>query len=325
MNTAHAFLGLAYAAIAGLVLLPAHAQTYPERTIRIIVPFAAGGSTDIVARTTSQKLSERFRQSVVIDNRGGGGGNIGSDVVAKAQPDGYTLLIATVGSLAINPSLYRKMPYDPLKDLSAIGYIGSTPLVLVVHPSLPTRTIRELISLAHSKPGELNYSSGGTGGSTHLAAELFKSLAKVDMVHVPFKGGALGMTSLLGGHVQLMFQTMPPVLPHAKSGRLRALGITAAERSPLLPGVPTIAEAGLPGYEVTQWWGLLGPAGLPAGIVSRLNTELNAILREAEVRERFAGEGADPLPNTPEWFASHMKSETAKWAKVVRASGATAD
>jgi tripartite-type tricarboxylate transporter receptor subunit TctC len=216
------------------------------------------------------------------------------------------------------------MPYDPL-TLAPIGYIGSTPHVLVVHPSLPTRSVRELIALARSRPAALNYASGGTGGSTHLAAELFKSLAQVDMVHVPFKGGALGMVSLLGGHVQLMFQTMPPVLPHVKSGRLRALGITGAERSSLLPGLPTIAESGLPGYEVTQWWGLLGPSALPAAIVARLNSELNAILREADVRERFSAEGADSAPNTPEWFAAHMKSETTKWAKVVRTSGATAD
>lgn len=311
--------------IIGPIMLPAHAQTYPDRTIRIIVPFAAGGSTDIVARTTSQKLSERLRQSVVIDNRGGGGGNIGSDMVAKAAPDGYTLLIGTVGSLTINPTLYKKMPYEPLKDLTPIGYIGSTPHVLVVHPSLPTRSVRELIALARSKPGELNYASGGTGGSTHLAAELFKSLSKVDMVHVPFKGGALGMVSLLGGHVHLMFQTMPPVLPHVKSGRLRALGMTGADRSPLLPALPTIAESGLPGYEVTQWWGLLGPSGLSSAIVARLSSELNAILQQADVKERFATEGADAAPNTPEWFASHMKSESAKWAKIVRASGATAD
>jgi tripartite-type tricarboxylate transporter receptor subunit TctC len=307
------------------VILPAHAQTYPDRTIRIIVPFAAGGSTDIVARTTSQKLSERLRQSVVIDNRGGGGGNIGSDMVAKAPPDGYTLLIGTVGSLAINPTLYKKMPYEPLKDLTPIGYIGSTPHVLVVHPSLPARSVRELTSLARSKPGELNYASGGTGGSTHLAAELFKSLSKLDMIHVPFKGGALGMVSLLGGHVDLMFQTMPPVLPHVKSGRLRALGMTGADRSPLLPALPTIAESGLPGYEVTQWWGLLGPSGLPSAIVARLSTELNGILQHADVKERFAKEGADAAPNTPEWFASRMKLESAKWAKIVRASGATAD
>jgi tripartite-type tricarboxylate transporter receptor subunit TctC len=311
--------------IIGAITLPAHAQTYPDRTIRIIVPFAAGGSTDIVARTTSQNLAERLRQPIVIDNRGGGGGNIGSDMVAKAAPDGYTLLIGTVGSLTINPALYKKMPYEPLKDLTPIGYIGSTPHVLVVHPSLPARSVRELTALARSKPGELNYASGGTGGSTHLAAELFKSLSKVDMVHVPFKGGALGMVSLLGGHVDLMFQTMPPVLPHVKSGRLRALGMTGADRSPLLPALPTIAESGLPGYEVTQWWGLLGPSGLSSAIVARLNSELNAILQQADVKERFATEGADAAPNTPEWFASRMKSESAKWAKIVRASGATAD
>ena len=313
------------ALITGAVTLCAHAQTYPDRTIRIIVPFAAGGSTDIVARTTSQKLSERLRLSIVIDNRGGGGGNIGSDMVAKAVPDGYTLLIGTVGSLTINPALYKTIPYEPLKDLTPIGYIGSTPHVLVVHPSLPARSVRELTALARSKPGELNYASGGTGGSTHLAAELFKSLSKVDMIHVPFKGGALGMVSLLGGHVDLMFQTMPPVLPHVRSGRLRALGMTGADRSPLLPALPTIAESGLPGYEVTQWWGLLGPSGLPSAIVARLSSELNAILQQADVKERFATEGADAVPHTPDWFAAYMKSESAKWAKIVRAAGATAD
>src|SRR5450432_2685489 len=213
-------------------VLPARAQTYPGKTVRVIVPFAPGGSTDIVARITSQKLSERLMQSVVIDNRGGGGGNIGSDMVAKAPPDGYTLLIGTVGNLAINPTLYKNMPYDPLKDLAPIGYFGSAPNILVVHPSLPPRSVRELIVFARSRPAQLNYASGGTGGSIHLAAELFKSLAKVDMVHVPFKGGAPGLIDLLGGHTQLMFSTMPPALPHVKIGRLRALGTTGAQRSP---------------------------------------------------------------------------------------------
>ncbi len=311
--------------IIGAVTLPAHAQTYPDRAIRIIVPFAPGGSTDIVARITSQKLSERLKQSVVIDSRGGGGGNIGSDMVAKAPPDGYTLLLGTVGSLTINPTLYKKMPYDPLRDLAPIGYFGSTPNILVVHPSLPPRSVRELIAFARSRPGQLNYGSGGTGGSIHLAAELFKSLAKVDMVHVPYKGSAPALIDLLGGQTQLMFATMPPALPHVKSGRLRALGVTGAQRSPLVPGLPTIAESGLPGYEITQWWALLGPPGLPPAIVTRLNSELNAILQQSDVKERFASEGAVTAPNTPEWLASFMKSEVAKWAKVVRASGATAN
>jgi tripartite-type tricarboxylate transporter receptor subunit TctC len=305
--------------------LPTHAQSYPEKPIRIVVPFAPGGSTDIVARYAAQKLAERLRQSVVIDNRGGGGGNIGSEAVAKAQPDGYTLLIGTVGSLTINPGLYRKMPYDPLKDLTPIAYFGSTPNVLVVHPSLPVRSVRELIALARSKPGQLNYASAGTGGSVHLAAELFKSLAKVDMTHVPYKGSGPALIDLLGGQTQLMFSTMPPALPHMKSGRLRALGMTGAQRSPLVPELPTIAESGLPGYEITQWWGMLGPAGLPAQIVARLNVETNVLLQQPDVKERFATEGADTAPNTPDWFASYMRAEVAKWAKVVRASGATAD
>jgi tripartite-type tricarboxylate transporter receptor subunit TctC len=306
-------------------VLPSQAQTYPDRTVRIIVPFAPGGSTDIVARITSQKLSERFKQSVVIDNRPGGGGNIGSDMVAKSPPDGYTLLLGTVGNLAINPSLYKKMPYDPLKDLAPIGYYGSAPNILVVHPSLPPRSVRELIAFVRSKPGQLNYGSGGTGGSIHLAAELFKSLAKVDMVHVPYKGSAPALIDLLGGQTQLMFATMPPALPHVKSGRLRALGVTGTQRSPLVPELPTIAESGLAGYEITQWWALMGPPGLPPAIVTRLNSELNAMLQQSDVKERFTSEGAVTAPNTPEWLASFMKSEVVKWAKVVRASGATAD
>jgi tripartite-type tricarboxylate transporter receptor subunit TctC len=307
------------------VLVPVHAQTYPEKAVRIVVPFAPGGSTDIVGRIMSQKLSERLKQSVVIDNRGGGGGNIGSDMVAKAAPDGYTLLIGTVGSLTINPSLYRKMPYDPLKDLTPIAYFGSTPNILVCHPSLPARSVQGLVELAKSKPGQLNYASAGIGGSVHLAAELFKSVAKVEMVHVPYKGSGPALIDLLGGQTQLMFSTMPPALPHVKSGRLRALGMTGARRSPLVPDLPTIAESGLPGYEITQWWGLLGPAGLPLPIVTRLNSEVNAILQQADVKERYASEGADTAPNTPAWFASYMGREVAKWARVVRASGATAD
>ena len=316
---------LFFALIVSAGMLHAQAQTYPDRPVRIIVPFAPGGSTDIVARITSQKLSERLKQTVVIDNRGGGGGNIGSDMVAKAPPDGYTLLLGTVGNLTINPGLYKKMPYDPLKDLAPIGYFGSAPNIPVVHPSLPPRSVRELIAFARSKPGQLNYGSGGTGGSIHLAAELFKSLAKVDMVHVPYKGSAPALVDLLGGQTQLMFATMPPALPHVKSGRLRALGVTGAQRSPLVPELPTIAESGLPGYEITQWWALLGPPGLPPAIVTRLSSELNAILQQSDVKERFASEGAVTAPNTPEWLASFMKSEVAKWAKVVRASGATAD
>jgi len=311
--------------IAGAAILPAHAQTYPDKPVRIIVPFAPGGSTDIVARITSQKFSERLKQTFIIDNRGGGGGNIGSDMVAKAPPDGYTLLLGTVGNLAINPGLYKKMPYDPLKDLAPIGYFGSAPNMLVVHPSLPSRSVRELIAFARSRPGQLNYASGGTGGSIHLGAELFKSLAKVDMVHVPYKGSAPALVDLLGGQTQLMFATMPPVLPHVKSGRLRALGVTGLQRSPLVPELPTIAESGLPGYEITQWWALMGPPGLPPAVVTRLNSELNAMLQQPDVKERFASEGAVAAPNTPEWLASFMKSEVAKWAKVVRASGATAD
>ena len=313
-------LGVSIGAVA-----PASSQNLADRPVRVVVPFAPGGSTDIVARITAQKLTERLKTPVVIDNRGGGGGNIGSDLVAKAPPDGHTLLIGTVGSLTINPSLYKRMPYDPARDLTPIAYFGSTPNILVVHPSLPVKTVRELITLARSKPGQLNYASAGIGGSVHLAAELFESMAKVEMVHVPYKGSGPALIDLLGGQTQLMFSTMPPALPHVKSGRLRALGRTGARRSPLVPDLPTIAESGLSGYEITQWWGLLGPAGMPGPIVTRLNSEVNGMLQQADVKERFAAEGADTAPNTPQWFASFMKTETAKWGKVVAASGATAD
>jgi len=313
-------LGVSIGAVA-----PASSQNLADRPVRVVVPFAPGGSTDIVARITAQKLTERLKTPVVIDNRGGGGGNIGSDLVAKAPPDGHTLLIGTVGSLTINPSLYKRMPYDPARDLTPIAYFGSTPNILVVHPSLPVKTVRELITLARSKPGQLNYASAGIGGSVHLAAELFESMAKVEMVHVPYKGSGPALIDLLGGQTQLMFSTMPPALPHVKSGRLRALGMTGARRSPLVPDLPTIAESGLSGYEITQWWGLLGPAGMPGPIVTRLNSEVNGMLQQADVKERFAAEGADTAPNTPQWFASFMKTETAKWGKVVAASGATAD
>jgi len=319
-------IGLGAAAAAAVLLAGvAHAQDYPAKAVRLVVPFAPGGSTDIVARIVSHKLSERLKQSVVIDNRGGGGGNIGSNQVARAAPDGYTLLVGTVGSLTINPSLYARMPYDPLRDLTPIAYFGSTPNILVVHPSLPVKSVKELIALARARPGELNFASAGTGGSVHLAAELFKSLAEVDMVHVPYKGSGPALIGLLGGQTELMFSTMPPALPHVQNGRLRALGMTGSKRSSLVPDLPTIAESGLPGYEITQWWGLLGPAGLPPEVVSRLNAEVNAVLREPDVKQRFANDGADTAPNTPEWFGSFMKSETAKWAKVVKASGATAN
>ena len=301
------------------------AQQFPEKPIRVIVPYSPGGSTDIAGRLVTQRLAEGLKQGVIVDNRGGAGGNIGGDIVAKSQPDGYTLLVGTVGGLTINPSLYKDMPFDPLKDLTPVAYFGSTPNILVVHPSLPVKSVRELVALAKSRPGQLNYASAGTGGSVHLAAELFKSLANVEMVHVPYKGSGPALIGLLSGQTQLMFSTMPPALPHVKSGKLRALGMTGAKRSSLVPDLPTIAESGLPGYEITQWWGILAPAGTPREVVVKLNSEINNVLRSPDFVKLFAGLGADAAPNTAEWFAAYMKSETEKWAKVVKVSGATAN
>ncbi len=312
-------------ALALLLALPASigvAQGYPDRQVRVIVPYAPGGSTDIAGRLVAQRLTVELKQPVVVENRDGAGGNIGADLVAKANPDGYTLLVGTAGGITINPSLYKAMPFDPVKDLAAVAYFGSTPNILVVHPSLPVKSVRELIALSRARPGQLNYASAGSGGAVHLAAELFRSMAALDMVHIPYKGSAPALTDLLGGQTQLMFSTLPPALPYVKAGKLRALGVTGIVRSSLVPDLPTISEAGLKGYEITQWWGMLAPARTPPEVVVRLNADINRVLRQPELVQQFAALGADPGANTPEWFAAYIRSETAKWAKVVKASGA---
>jgi tripartite-type tricarboxylate transporter receptor subunit TctC len=299
-----------------------HAQGYPDRQVRVIVPYAPGGSTDIAGRLVAQRLAGELKQPVVVENRDGAGGNIGADLVAKANPDGYTLLVGTAGGITINPSLYKAMPFDPIRDLAAVAYFGSTPNILVVHPSLPVKSVRELVALARARPGQLNYASAGAGGAVHLAAELFRSMANLDMVHIPYKGSAPALTDLLGGQTQLMFSTLPPALPYVKSAKLRALGVTGVTRSSLVPELPTISEAGLKGYEITQWWGMLAPSRTPAEVVARLNADINRVLRQPELVQQFAALGADPSRNTSEWFAAYIRSETAKWSKVVKASGA---
>jgi tripartite-type tricarboxylate transporter receptor subunit TctC len=308
-----------------LAAAAASAEAYPTKLIRMIVPFPAGGTTDILARSVGQKLSEALGQQVIIDNRPGAGGNIGSDMVAKAAPDGYTLLMGTVGTHAINSSLYAKMPFDHIKDFAPITLVAAVPNVLVVNPAVEAKSVQELIALAKAKPGQLSFASSGNGTSIHLSGELFKTMAGVDMLHVPYKGSAPALTDLIGGQVNLMFDNLPSSLAHIKAGKLRALAVTSSKRSAALPDVPTIAEAGLPGFEASSWFGVFAPAGTAKEIVTRLNMEIVKALNSPELKERLAAQGAEAVGNSPEQFAAHIKSETAKWAKVVKASGATVD
>ncbi|MBI1990809.1 MAG: tripartite tricarboxylate transporter substrate binding protein [Betaproteobacteria bacterium] len=301
--------------------VPAHAQTYPAKSIRIVVPFAPGGGADIIARILGQKMTDSWGQQVVVDNRAGASGNIGAEIVAKAAPDGHTLLMAS-SALAINPSVYRSVPYDPIKDFAPITQPALLPNILVVHSSVPVKTVRDLIALAKSRPGQLAYASAGAGTGTHLAAEMFKLQAGVDMVHVPYKGGGAVISDLLGGQVALTFATLPSVMPYVKAGRLRALAMTTTKRWPGLPTVPTIAESGFPGFEISTWIGLLAPAGTPKDVVGKLHGEVTRILKLPDVRERFDSLGMEPVGDSPEQFAQYIRSELAKYAKVVRQSGA---
>jgi tripartite-type tricarboxylate transporter receptor subunit TctC len=304
----------------------AFAQTaYPSQPIRIVVPFPPGGATDIMARAAAQKLAEAWKAQVVVDNRPGAGGNIGSELVAKAAPDGYTLEMGTVGTHAINASLYAKMPYDHVKDFTPVVLVAAVPNVLVVHPSVPANSVQELIAYAKANPGKLNFASSGAGTSIHLSGELFKVMAGVQMTHVPYKGSAPAITDLLGGQVQLMFDNLPPSLPHIRAGKLRALAVTTSERAPALPDVPTVAESGLPGFEASSWFGLLAPAGTPREIVVKINGEIARWLVTPEAKEKMIAIGANAKGGTPEDFAKHIADETAKWAKVVKESGAKVD
>jgi tripartite-type tricarboxylate transporter receptor subunit TctC len=294
--------------------------TYPNRAVRMVVPSSAGGGSDIIARIVAPKLAERLGQQVIVDNRAGAGTMIGGEVVAKAPPDGYTLLMG-ISTLATNPAIYRKVPYNALTDFAPITLTLSAPNILVVHPSLPVKTVRELVWFSEARPGALNFASAGTGTNPHLSMELFLSLAKLKMVHIPYKGSAPAVTDLLGGQVAVMTATMLTGIPHVRSGRLRALGVTSAGRTAVAPEVPTIAESGLPGYEAVQWYGVLAPAQTPKEIVARLHRDLAAVLHTTEIKERFAADGGDPGGNTPEEFGRYIRAETEKWAKVVKAAG----
>ncbi|TMS58443.1 tripartite tricarboxylate transporter substrate binding protein [Imbroritus primus] len=314
------------AAAFGVAATPAiAADKYPNKPVTIIVPFSAGGTTDILARIVGVKLGETLGETVIIDNRPGAGGNIGAAMVAKAKPDGYTLLMGTVGTHAINQTLYPKLNFDPIKDFAPLTRVANLPNLLVVHPSVPAKNVQELIAYAKANPGKLNFGSSGNGSSIHLSGELFKNMTGIDMQHVPYKGSAPAVTDLLGGQISMMFDNMPSAIQHVKSGKLRPLAVTTAKRSPALPNVPTIAESGVKGYEATSWFGLLAPAGTPPAIINRLNADLVKILAMPDVKKQMAEQGAEAYSETPAAFAGFIKSETAKWAKVVKASGAVVD
>lgn len=301
------------------------AQDYPNKPIRLVVPFPPGGPADILARAIGKSLSENWNQRVVVDNRAGAGGILGSDIVAKAAPDGYTLLIGFVGTHAINPSLYKSMPYDNIKNFTPVGLVATATIVLVTHPSVQAKSVKELLALAKTKPGNLTFGSPGNGTPQHLAGELFNTMAQVKTTHIPYKGAVPALQDLLGGRISFIFSSMPPALPHMKLGKINALAVTSPKRSPATPELPTVAESGLPGYEVINWYGVLAPAGAPQAIVAKLNAEITRIMNLPDVKERLAGLGSETMTSTPQEFASFIKSETAKWAKVVKFSGARLD
>jgi tripartite-type tricarboxylate transporter receptor subunit TctC len=303
----------------------AQPATYPAKPLRFVVPFPPGGSADILARSIGAKLAEGLGQPVVVDNRPGAGTAIGAEATAKSPADGYTIMIGTVSSHAINPSLNPNLKYDPVKDFAPISLVASIPFVLLAHPSVPAGSVQELIALARAKPGTLNFSSAGNGTSNHLAGELFKSMTNVEMVHVPYKGSAPALVDLLAGQVNLMFDLVLTAQPHVRSGTAKALGVTGRSRSEALPDVPTIAESGVPGYDVSAWFGIFAPAGTPAAIVGRLNAEIVKIMRLPEIKERLASQGTDALTSTPEQLAAYVRDELAKWSRVVKASGMKVD
>jgi tripartite-type tricarboxylate transporter receptor subunit TctC len=300
------------------------AEDYPTRPIRFVVPFPPGAATDALARIIGQKLAEGVGQSVVVDNRAGAGGIMGTEVVAKAVPDGYTLLMAGAAH-AINASLYSRLPFDPQRDFAAVTLVAFLPNVLVAYPGVPATNVRELIALAKAKPGQLNYASGGSGSTAHLAMELLKTSAGIDVVHVPYKGGGQAMNDLLGGQVSLLFTSLYSAQSQVKAGKLRALGIASAKRTPFAPEVPTIAESGLPGYEVIAWYGVMVPGQTPPATIARLHAEIAKGLKTPDSEARFASQGAELVISTPPVFAAHVRAEIAKWAKVVKATGARVD
>jgi tripartite-type tricarboxylate transporter receptor subunit TctC len=300
-------------------------QAFPEKPVRFVIGFTPGGPSDILARAVGQKLAERWGQQVVVENRPGAGGNLAAEAVAKSAADGYTWLLGNNSILATNHALYRRLPYDPVKDFAPVALVAVQPNILVVHPDVPAKSVADLVALARQSPGKLNYASSGAGAAAHLAGELFKTMAGVDIVHVPYKGAQPALTDLIAGQVQLMFATSASVIPYVKAGRLRALAVTTAQRSPSVPELPTIAEAGLPGFEATTWHGIVVPAATSRAVIEKINADVNAALKEKELNERLAGLGAEVLTGTPDAFAHYIAREIPKWTKVVKDSGARAD
>lgn len=298
---------------------------YPTKPIRMVVPSSPGSGPDIMARAIGQALTESLGQPVVIDDRPGAGGIIGSEAAAKSPPDGYTLIMSNAGAHTVNASLYAKLPYDPIRDFAAVTLVAMAPNILIVPPTLPARSVKELIALAKAKPGELTFGSGGNGSTAHLSGELFKSMAGINIVHVPFKGSPGAVIAVIAGQISMAFPNIPPALPQVRSGKLKALAVTTAKRSAALPDLPTVAESGLPGYEATAWFGVLAPAGTPSSIIAQLNAAIVRSLHTREMRERLIAEGTEPVGNTPEQFAQIVRNDIAKWAKVVKSSGARPD
>jgi tripartite-type tricarboxylate transporter receptor subunit TctC len=316
MTLLKAVLGLTIA----LVACAASAQTYPTKPVRVVVPFPPGGTSDVIGRTLGQKLSEAWHQPVVMDNRSGVAGSIGAAATAKAPPDGYTLVVGNVGPVAVNPSIYKSVGYDPIKDFTPITLAVTAPQIVVVHPSVPAKTFKEFNALV-KRHGKINYGSSGPGSISHLSAELYKRDTKTNMLHVPYKGSALITIALLSGEVDVVFSDMAVVLPHVQAGKLRALAVTSLKPTPLVPDVPSVADSGVPGFEMTSWWGILGPAGMPPPIVGQLNKELGRILKLGDVRKQFATLGVDATTSTPEEFAKLIKVEVTKYAKLLTEIG----
>jgi tripartite-type tricarboxylate transporter receptor subunit TctC len=304
--------------------LPVAAQTYPAKPVRMIIPWAPGGTTDILGRVIGQKMGERWGQAVIVENRAGAAGNIGTEAAARSTADGYTILLGTMSTHAMNPHLYSKMSFDPVQDLAPVSLVANVATVLVVHPSLPVQNVNELVALARARPGQLNFASGGIASFNQLCAELLKMTAKVDIVHVPYKGGAPAVADLVSGKVDLLFTGAPVTMPHIKAGRLKLLAVTDSQRSPALPDTPTMGES-LPGYEFNNWYGLMAPAATPRPVIEALNAEVVRILGLADVREKLSGLGADPMPSTPERFGAVLKADAEKWGRIIKQAGVRAE
>jgi tripartite-type tricarboxylate transporter receptor subunit TctC len=323
LRTSLAVAGAVLGACAALI--PAAAQDYPNRAITLVVPYAAGGGNDVMARIVGEKMSRTLGQQIVVENRPGAGGAVATRAVAKAAPDGYTLVIGGTGSLAVNPSLYANAGYDPRKDFSPVGLIGTSAMIVLVHPSVPAKSMTELIALAKQDPGKLNYASAGVGSGIHLAAELFATMAGVKLTHIPYKGTGPALSDLIGGHVSIYFSSLPSAIGIAKEGKVRPLAVTGAKRSDIFPDLPTVAEAALPGYEAVLRYGIVAPAGTPRAVVDKLNAALRAALDDPDTKARMARDGTEPVPSTPEQYAADIDREETKWSDVVRKSGAKAE